>query len=223
MARPADGCHPGLASLPAGLLAEAMDFPKKCGELVNKWAQQCGVKAGRALDVGCAVGGSSFEMAKVFGEVVGFDISNTFIDKANEMKSSRQIGYKLKVEGDIVEELTATIGSDVPAERTRFVQVRHMLLTHCRASTRSPPVCSPAVIAGVSDKATLIGASTGICLPRFASFCCCQQPVYTRFLPLRVTPARSPPAWAPLTRCWPPTCCAACPTPRPSSTRRTRT
>lgn len=106
----------------AGILSDALNFPKKCGELVNKWAKQEGVTAGRALDIGCAVGGSTFEMGRMFGEVVGFDISNTFVDAANEMKEKKRKGYKLKVEGEIVEELMATVDDTIDSQRLTFVQ-----------------------------------------------------------------------------------------------------
>lgn len=40
----------------------------------------------RALDVGCSVGGASFELARSFDEVVGIDFSHAFVDAANKMK-----------------------------------------------------------------------------------------------------------------------------------------
>jgi len=39
-----------------GILADGLDFPKKCGDLVMSWAQRQGAATGRALDLGCAVG-----------------------------------------------------------------------------------------------------------------------------------------------------------------------
>jgi len=47
---------------------------------VLEWAGKAGAKMGRALDLGCAVGRSSFELAREYQEVVGIDISQTFID-----------------------------------------------------------------------------------------------------------------------------------------------
>jgi 2-polyprenyl-3-methyl-5-hydroxy-6-metoxy-1,4-benzoquinol methylase len=40
----------------------------------------------RALDVGCAVGASSFVLGKYFGDVLGVDFSQNFIDAANTLK-----------------------------------------------------------------------------------------------------------------------------------------
>lgn len=39
-----------------GILADGLDFPKKCGDLVMSWAAKQGAATGRALDLGCAVG-----------------------------------------------------------------------------------------------------------------------------------------------------------------------
>jgi len=52
-------------------------------------AKQCAANAqkkGRCLDIGCAVGGAVFEMARDFQEVVGFDFSAAFIEAADSMK-----------------------------------------------------------------------------------------------------------------------------------------
>jgi 2-polyprenyl-3-methyl-5-hydroxy-6-metoxy-1,4-benzoquinol methylase len=38
------------------------------------------------LDVGCAVGGASFELARHFREVVGIDFSRAFVQAAKLMK-----------------------------------------------------------------------------------------------------------------------------------------
>ena len=46
---------------------------------------------GRALDVGCSVGGGTFELATTFDEAVGFDFSQAFVDAANGTFISRFI------------------------------------------------------------------------------------------------------------------------------------
>jgi SAM-dependent methyltransferase len=40
----------------------------------------------RALDVGCAVGGSTLELTRNFNEVIGVDFSPAFIAKAREVQ-----------------------------------------------------------------------------------------------------------------------------------------
>ena len=44
------------------------------------------VSTGRALDVGCAVGGAAFHLARDFAAVVGIDFSHAFVDASNHMK-----------------------------------------------------------------------------------------------------------------------------------------
>ena len=55
----------------------------------------------RALDVGCAVGGSTFELAREFSEVVGMDFSQAFVAKCQELKMTGQASYRLTTEGHL--------------------------------------------------------------------------------------------------------------------------
>ena len=56
----------------------------------------------RALDLGCAVGRSSFELATHFDQVTGIDFSSRFINIANRIQRHGRIGYQLPEEGDII-------------------------------------------------------------------------------------------------------------------------
>ena len=67
----------------------------------------------RALDIGCSVGRSSFELASDFEEVVGIDYSQAFIDKAIELKEKGTMQYRMPVEGDIVVNMEARINPDI--------------------------------------------------------------------------------------------------------------
>lgn len=73
---------------------------------------------------------STFELARSYREVIGIDLSQTFIDMANKMKSEGQVGYELKVEGDITQQLVAQLDSSIDAGRCTFLQVR-VLTVHC--------------------------------------------------------------------------------------------
>jgi SAM-dependent methyltransferase len=55
----------------------------------------------RALDIGCAVGGASFELARGFGEVLGVDLSRAFIDAANQLQKHGSLDYFRRDEGDL--------------------------------------------------------------------------------------------------------------------------
>lgn len=66
----------------------SLDAPRACADTLATWAARMSVDAGaaRALDLGCAVGGASFALARVFGEVVGVDISARFVEVANKVR-----------------------------------------------------------------------------------------------------------------------------------------
>ena len=54
----------------------------------------------KALDIGCAVGASTFVLGKYFGKVLGVDFSKNFIEAANKLKKEKFIDYHYLVEGD---------------------------------------------------------------------------------------------------------------------------
>lgn len=74
---------------------EALDFAvRTVTELIESPAQ------GRALDLGCAVGRSSFELASLgFSEVVGIDYSHSFIDAAKTLQTGAPLTYERLDEG----------------------------------------------------------------------------------------------------------------------------
>ncbi len=56
----------------------------------------------RVLDLGCAVGRASFELARAFTNVTGLDFSARFIQAGTELRASGRYAYTLPVEGEIV-------------------------------------------------------------------------------------------------------------------------
>jgi len=79
----------------------------------------------RALDVGCAVGGSSFELAKSFDHVEAFDFSENFVAAAKRMQTGEELTFKVPVEGDITEEVSVGHEPGVDAavlEKVNFFQ-----------------------------------------------------------------------------------------------------
>lgn len=67
----------------------------------------------RALDMGCAVGGSSFELAKTFDHVDAFDFSKSFVDAAIRMKNLEEVHFKIPVEAELYEEVKAVHEPDI--------------------------------------------------------------------------------------------------------------
>jgi len=77
---------------------------------------------------------STFELARSYGEVIGIDLSQTFIDMANKMKDEGQVAYSLKVEGDITQPAVAQLDRSIDAARCTFLQV-------CWPHVYSPTAC----------------------------------------------------------------------------------
>jgi putative 4-mercaptohistidine N1-methyltranferase len=113
--------------LPGMLVASSLAlqlafFPQRCSQLLTQHAQQQHSSMHRALDVGCAVGGSTFELARHFTDVVGIDFSAAFIAAAERLRSSGSLSYSVRTEGEqfSTEPLVARAPADVDAARIRF-------------------------------------------------------------------------------------------------------
>lgn len=75
-----------------------------------------------ALDIGCAVGRSSFELAKRFDQVVGIDFSHGFINACNQLKTYGRLEYTVQTEGSLVSEHVAEVDPDIDRGRLSFYQ-----------------------------------------------------------------------------------------------------
>ena len=58
------------------------NYPHICANKCITVAEAHEIK-GRALDLGCAVGRTSFDLTQYFDQVIGMDISKAFIEAAN--------------------------------------------------------------------------------------------------------------------------------------------
>jgi putative 4-mercaptohistidine N1-methyltranferase len=74
----------------------------------------------RALDVGCAVGRSSFELAGHCREVIGVDFSAAFIAAADKIRTAGSLDYTFAVEGHRTASATARVPAGVEAVRVKF-------------------------------------------------------------------------------------------------------
>ena len=72
----------------------ALDFP---AQTVGYFTQK---RVELSLDVGCAVGASTFHLSKTSKKVIGIDFSQQFIDAANELKDNGSKSYMYQEEGD---------------------------------------------------------------------------------------------------------------------------
>lgn len=72
-------------------------------EALVQWAQPYFAKNARlhALDLGCATGRASFELARYFDQVTGLDFSARFIQQAAALAQGETVRYTLTTEGDL--------------------------------------------------------------------------------------------------------------------------
>ncbi|GAX83216.1 hypothetical protein CEUSTIGMA_g10642.t1 [Chlamydomonas eustigma] len=106
---------------------EALKFPARCAALCERHCAALQDITGErgetlALDIGCAVGGATFELARSFSNVLGIDYSQSFVDAAQEMKEVGSRDYIAVVEGEITRKYTATVPSDIERARAKFMQ-----------------------------------------------------------------------------------------------------
>lgn len=97
---------------------QVVHLPLQCAELVQCFAP----KNTSALDLGCAVGRSAFELARRFDHVVGIDYSHDFIAAANMLRRDGELAYQCKDSGAQSTTLTARVDNAIDRNRLRFEQ-----------------------------------------------------------------------------------------------------
>jgi putative 4-mercaptohistidine N1-methyltranferase len=76
--------------------------------------------AARALDLGCAVGRSSFELARHCAEVIGIDASQAFIRAALEVRRNGHIHFDRVEEGELTSRCVASVPPEIDRARVHF-------------------------------------------------------------------------------------------------------
>ena len=84
---------------------EALGFPRRSVEELIDWESSIG----SALDLGCAVGKSSFVLSEIAQEVVGIDFSKSFIGAAQSILQNGKLCYQYHEEGTRWKEGVVTI------------------------------------------------------------------------------------------------------------------
>ncbi len=117
--------HYGQADTIAPFNAEqvsfALNFSRRCAELTTQAVMRHGSKhCGRILDLGCAVGGLSFELTRTFHDVLGIDYSEHFIETAKKLKSEGKLSYKFLKQGNLFFDADAVIPDDINRSKVCF-------------------------------------------------------------------------------------------------------
>ncbi len=99
------------------------NFTKSLVELAQPYFKH--LTAHKALDIGCATGLASFELARYFDQVTGLDFSARFIQQAVQLAQGETLHYTLPVEGELVDYKACSLkklGLDAYANRVDFFQ-----------------------------------------------------------------------------------------------------
>ncbi|MFT3992143.1 MAG: putative 4-mercaptohistidine N1-methyltransferase [Luteolibacter sp.] len=100
---------------PVGM-QDALDFPCRTPRHFSSHT------AKRGLDLGCAVGRSTFEMARACEEVIGIDFSHAFIRTAETLRTGGGIPYSRLEEAAIRTPLIAKAPGGINVSSIRFQQ-----------------------------------------------------------------------------------------------------
>ncbi|MBC8127386.1 MAG: putative 4-mercaptohistidine N1-methyltransferase [Gloeobacteraceae cyanobacterium ES-bin-144] len=100
---------------PEGMIT-ALDFPVRT---VGHFKQP---RVARGLDLGCAVGRSSFEMTRFCDEVTGIDFSHAFIRTAEALRSGETLDYARLEEGNLLTRLAARMPEGLAVDNLHFKQ-----------------------------------------------------------------------------------------------------
>ncbi|MEP6670809.1 MAG: putative 4-mercaptohistidine N1-methyltransferase [Chthoniobacter sp.] len=98
--------------------ADALHYPVRC--VTECFDVKSLPPKARALDLGCAVGRSTFELARHCAEVIGIDYSQRFITAATQLRDQRELPYLRRDEGDLSTPSVARISADIDCHRVHF-------------------------------------------------------------------------------------------------------
>lgn len=97
---------------------EALDFAKRC--VVDLLDEKLLGDSAKALDVGCAVGGSCFELARFCDSVVGIDYSKGFVEAAKTLALVGNMESSRLVEAGRFESFVARVPDEIDRSKVHF-------------------------------------------------------------------------------------------------------
>jgi 5-histidylcysteine sulfoxide synthase/putative 4-mercaptohistidine N1-methyltranferase len=78
---------------------EVKNYPAECARLALTYMKDRPKR--KAFDIGCAIGRSTFELAREFDDVIGVDFSTRFIQEAQKIKENGVLRYVMPTEGEL--------------------------------------------------------------------------------------------------------------------------
>lgn len=98
---------------------QALNFPVRC---ISQCLDIDSIpKEAQALDLGCAVGRSTFELTRYCKRVVGIDNSQIFIRAAKILQAQGKIEFTLSEEGAQLKKYTAHLPQGINPSRAEFI------------------------------------------------------------------------------------------------------
>lgn len=100
-------------------------YPSRVAQECARIAQKCSAPVSRALDFGCSVGRTSFELTRTYDSVMGIDTTARFIAACHSMRSGGNMKYRRTDQDGAEEVILATVPDDIPEadrQRTEFWQ-----------------------------------------------------------------------------------------------------
>lgn len=88
-------CHFGWGENALGV----ENYPAHCARIAIEYMKDKPKR--KAFDIGCAIGRSTFELARGFDEVIGVDFSARFIQEAEALRKNGVLRYAMKTEGEL--------------------------------------------------------------------------------------------------------------------------
>ncbi len=88
-------CHFGWGENALGI----DNYPAACARIALEFMEEKPRR--KAFDIGCAIGRSTFELARGFDEVIGVDFSARFIQEAEVLKQNAVLRYTMPTEGEL--------------------------------------------------------------------------------------------------------------------------
>lgn len=83
------------------------NFAKNCAKKAISYSK----KFDKALDLGCATGRATYELAKKFDAVTGIDFSARFIQVASALNEKKEVNFKVVMEGNLYKNKTISLQS----------------------------------------------------------------------------------------------------------------
>jgi len=110
------------------ILELALEYPSKLALLCERHCKALCDFTGEygdatALDLGCGVGATTFDLSRAFLRVIGLDSTKTYINAAKTLKERGWMRYSSTTEGELTREHSSVVAEDIERVRVNFATV----------------------------------------------------------------------------------------------------